>query len=110
MRSTLTTTVLALLALSAAACGGTSSSSSSGGGGYREAKSPMACGHWNNIKGDVSAGILTDSELRTKISEVRDAATDSTVKSAATTLLAGITANSSTQITAGAKALNAACS
>lgn len=102
MRRTLTTGVLALLALTAAACGTSSSSSSAN-------KSVMACGHWNNIKGDVSAGILTDSELRSKISEVRSAATTPAVESAATELLSGITAHSTSRITSGAKALNTAC-
>lgn len=102
MRRTLIVSALALLATTTAACGTSSSSSSAG-------KSVMACQHWNNIKGDVSAGILTDSELRTKISEVRDAATSSAVESAATELLAGITANSDSKITSGAHRLNAAC-
>jgi hypothetical protein len=105
MRRTLTITALSLIALTAAACGTSSSSSSSSAG-----KSTLACGHWMNIRGDVSAGVLTVSELRSKVSEVRDSATSSAVESAATTLLSGITSSDKSDIAAGAKALNSACS
>lgn len=101
MRRTFITATVALLVLSAAACG-TASNSSSG-------KSLMACGHWNNIKGDVTAGILTDAELRAKVNEVRSSASSKDVESAATELLAGITANSTSKIESGASRLNAAC-
>lgn len=106
MRRVLIITSLTLVTLTIGACGTSSSSSSASSGGKG---SVMACGHWNNIKGDISDGILTDSEIRSKVSEVRDSATSSSVKSAATSLLAGITSRSKSEITAGATALNAAC-
>lgn len=105
MRRSLTIAGIALATASlAAGCGSSSSSSSSSN------RSVMACDHWNNIRGDVSAGILTDAELRSKISEVRSSATNQAVESAATTLLAGITSRDNSDIAAGARALNSACS
>jgi hypothetical protein len=105
MRRTLTITGLILaVTFTIVACGPTSSSSSSSG------KSVAACGHWANIRGDVSAGILTTSELRTKIAEVRSSASTPAVESAATQLLAGITSGSKSEITNGVKVLNSACS
>jgi hypothetical protein len=106
MRRSLTIASLMLATLTAAGCGGTKSSSSRS----PEGESTLACGHWANIRSDVRAGILTDSELRAKIGEVRSSATSSPVRSAATTLLAGVTANSKTTMTAGYTALNEACS
>jgi hypothetical protein len=102
MRRTFTAAGLLLAAFSVTACQGSSSSSSS-------SKSAMACGHWGNIRGDIRSGILSDSEIRSKVSEVRDSATTPAVESAATTLLAGITSGSKTGITSGYTALNAAC-
>jgi hypothetical protein len=107
MRRTLTITALSLIALTAGACGTSSASSSSGAS---KNGSTLACGHWANIRGDVSAGILTISELRSKVSEVRDSATSPAVESAATKLLSGITSSDKSDIAAGAKALNSACS
>lgn len=107
MRRVLTITGLTLATLAIGACGTSSSSSSSASSGGKA--SVMACGHWDNIKGDISDGILTDSEIRSKVSEVRDSATSSSVKSAATSLLAGITSRSKSDIAAGAVALNSAC-
>lgn len=105
MRRIILSGSLVLLALTAAGCGGKSTTSES----YSGSASPMACTHWNNIVGDVHSGILTDAELRSKVSEVRDAATDPTVEAAATKLLSGITHNNEATITAGANALQAAC-
>jgi hypothetical protein len=104
MRRTLIIGTLVLTTLTVGACGTSSSSSSSSG------KSLAACGHWANIRGDISAGILTDSEIRAKVSEVRSSATSPAVESAATTLLAGITARDKSDIASGAVALNSACS
>lgn len=109
MRRTLTAGSLALLTLLAAACG-TSSKSSSASSSGGASKSYAACTHWNNIRGDISKGILTDSELRSKVSEVRSSASDSTVEAAATELLSGITSGSKTKIATGAQRLNSACS
>lgn len=107
MRRFLTVTGLALFTLAAsAACGPTSSSSSTSG----DSKSPAACTHWSNIRGDVRAGILTDSELRSKVAEVRTSASDPSVRSAATDLLAAITSGNKTTLTSAYLALNKACS
>ena len=103
MRRSLTIADLVLTSLIAAACGTSSSSSSSSG-------STMACAHWINIREDVREGILSDSELRTKVGEVRSSATTPAVKEAATDLLAGITSHSKSGITAGYLALTSACS
>jgi hypothetical protein len=105
MRRSLITAGLVLASLTAMACGPTSSSSKSSGG----SDSTLACGHWDNIRGDVRAGILTDSEIRTKVSEVRSSATSPAVKSAATDLLAAVTSRSKSGITTSYAALTIAC-
>ena len=71
--------------------------------------SPMACAHWHNIMSDVRAGVLTDPELRTKISEVRNSATDYSVKSAATDLLSAVTRRDRDAILDAADDLESAC-
>jgi predicted small secreted protein len=101
VRRIVTIASLVLASSLAAACGTAS--------GAKSGKSMLACGHWNNIKGDIRSGILTDAEIRSKVSEVRESATSPAVESAATTLLAGITSNSKSKITAGAEALDSAC-
>lgn len=71
--------------------------------------SPMACAHWHNIMSDVRAGILTDPELRTKLGEVRNSASDYSVKSAATELLSAVTRRDKSAILDAADDLEAAC-
>jgi hypothetical protein len=102
---------LLALAVSAAGCAGTATSAAP----PRPTVDPYAsdsnaCRHWRNIMGDVKAGILTDSELRAKVSEVRESATSAPVRSAATQLLAGVTSKKKDQILSGYAALEAACS
>lgn len=110
MRRYLTIASLVLATVSVAACDTkTSSSSSSSASASGSNSSVGACKHWNNIRGDISAGILTDAELRSKVGEVRSSATSPAVEKAATILLAGITSRDKTDITAGLVALNAAC-
>lgn len=102
---------LALLALLTAGCGSsTNSASSASASASASGTSTLACGHWENIRGDIYAEILTDSELRTKVSEVRDSATSSDVESAATELLAGITGRNNAKVVSGFSSLNRACS
>lgn len=101
--------VLALTLTALTACGGTSKSTSTGGGGSPEGHSSLACEHFTNIMGDVTSGILTDAELRSKISEVRDSATSSAVRSAATDLLAAITRRNNTAVVTAASDLADAC-
>lgn len=109
MRKIIFASAFALVALTA--CGTTSSksSSSSGGGSSSEGHSSLACEHFSNIMGDVKSGILTDAELRTKISEVRDSATSSSVRSAATTMLAAITRHDKSGVVTAASDLIDAC-
>jgi hypothetical protein len=69
----------------------------------------LHCNHWGNIRKDIEAGTLTDSEIRTKITEVRNGTSDLAVKRAATRLLDGISSDSSYEMSEGAKALTTAC-
>lgn len=69
----------------------------------------LACNHWGNIRNDMSDGVLSTSELRTKVTEVRDAASDAAVKRAAIKLLGGISSDSDYEMSEGAKALTTAC-
>jgi hypothetical protein len=108
MRKIIFASAFALVALTA--CGPSSKSTSSGGGGSSsEGHSTLACEHFSNIMGDVSAGILTDAELRSKISEVRDSATSSAVRSAATTMLAALTRKDKSGLILAAGNLADAC-
>lgn len=104
--------LVALVAASVAAgCGTTTTSGSAPAPAVDpNASTSNACRHWHNIMGDVNAGILTDGELRTKVSEVRDSASSTPVRAAATKLLAGVTSKSKDQIVAGYAALQGACS
>jgi hypothetical protein len=105
MRRLLIITSLVLIPFAVTACGPSSSSASSSTSGG----STLACGHWANIRSDVRAEILTDSELRAKVAEVRSSATSDAVESAATELLAGITSGDKNDMASGYLALNAAC-
>jgi hypothetical protein len=74
---------------------GVASGKTEGGGtASYNADDKMACQHAHNILVDVNEGILTVSELRGKISEVRDDAETPAVKKAATEMLAAITSGS----------------
>jgi len=98
--------VVILIVIGAFSNSSSSSKSSSSGSN----KSSMACTHFHNIVGDIKSGILTDSEIRTKISEVRDSAVDPAVEKAATHLLAGVTQNSEAVTELGFAELVKACS
>lgn len=39
-----------------------------------DASARVACDHWRNIVSDISKGLLTDEEIRTKVKEVYDSA------------------------------------
>jgi hypothetical protein len=39
-----------------------------------DASAKVACRHWRNVVGDISKGILSDEEIRTKVQEVYDSA------------------------------------
>lgn len=68
-----------------------------------------ACEHFMNVIHDLKAGILTRTELRTKIAEVRDSATNAEVKGAATTMLAAITRGDDAGTRTAADQVKAAC-
>lgn len=109
MRKIIFASTFALVALTACGPSTSKSTSSGGGGSSSEGHSSLACEHFSNIMGDVTAGILTDAELRTKISEVRDSATSSGVRSAATTMLAAITRRDKVAVVSAASDLADAC-
>jgi hypothetical protein len=73
------------------------------------AQSPLACGHWANIRRDINDGVLTDAEAREKIGQVEDSATDDRVRAAARQLRAAITSGTHADIAAGLAALDRAC-
>ena len=77
-----------------------------------DASAELGCGHFRNIMGDVSAGILTDAELRTKIKEVYDTAyvsENAGIPDAARAMLAAITADDSNAFVAAVTAFDGAC-
>jgi hypothetical protein len=79
-------------------------------GGSKPDRDTAACGHWRNIRADLAAEVLTMSEAREKLSEVRDGAVTSEVRSAATRMLAGLTINSGKVAVTGMGELDSACS
>src|SRR4051812_31147325 len=54
------------------------------------AANTAACVHWHNVMGDVQQGILSDPEIREKVKQVRDSASDQRVLNASTALLAAL--------------------
>lgn len=90
-------------------CDATTTSSSSSSYSSTAGSSSMACTHWSNIMGDVRAGILTDAELRTKISEVRNSATTPAVSTAATHMLSAVTSRDKSAILVSFAELETAC-
>jgi hypothetical protein len=77
-----------------------------------DAPAQMGCDHFRNVMSDVAAGLLTDSELRTKIKEVYDSAyvsTNTGIAPAATAMLAAITAGDSNALTTAIKDFGTAC-
>jgi hypothetical protein len=74
--------------------------------------SSLACDHFRNIVDDVASGVLTNTEIRTKLKEVDDNASIATpqVQAAARAMLIGITQNDDESFAAGVRAMNSACS
>jgi hypothetical protein len=70
-----------------------------------------ACSHFRNVAADYSAGVLTLSELRDKLIEVRDrsAAASTNVRNASTVMLAAITSGDVEGLTAAVKQMTVAC-
>ena len=72
----------------------------------------LACSHFRNVMGDVSKGILTDTQLRAKIQQVYDNAQVSTkpgIATGAQAMLAAATANDGTAFTNAAAGFSDAC-
>lgn len=72
----------------------------------------LACTHFRNIMSDISKGLLTDAEIRTKIQQVYDTAQVSTkpgIAPDAQAMLAAATANDGTAFTNAAAAFSDAC-
>lgn len=104
-----------LLVIGALSNNGSGSKSSSSSGNSSSAtvanvSATAACVHWHNIMGDVQAGILSDSEIREKVKEVRDDAITVGVKNAATDLLAAVTSGNRSQVKTATVGMMLACS
>ena len=77
-----------------------------------DAPAQLACGHFVNVMGDFSKGILTTVEMRTKIQEVYDNASVSANKGipdGATAMLAAVTADDGAAFLTASNAFMAAC-
>lgn len=89
------------------------STSSSGGTRSGDASARAACRHFANIVGDVRAGILTDAELRDKLSEVHSSArasSNSRLASSAQAMLSAVTTGTPTDLAAAIASFDSACS
>lgn len=86
----------------------TDSDSSSGA----SASAELACEHFRNIMGDVSDGVLTDSELREKLKEVdSDAyvADEADIVAASRDMLAAATTGGVSDLTVAVTDMDSAC-
>lgn len=73
--------------------------------------SSLACDHFRNVAGDVSAGILTDAELRSKLQEVNSNAAIATpaVQAAATKMLRAATTGTIGELADAVEQMGSAC-
>jgi len=73
--------------------------------------SSLACDHFRNIAGDIADGVLTDSEIRSKLREVESNASIATpaIQSAARRMLAAATQGDTPGLTSAAQDMGAAC-
>lgn len=73
--------------------------------------SSLACRHFRNIASDVSEGLLTDAELRSKLQEVRDDSSIATpaVQDASTAMLRAATAGDGIALTNAVNRMGDAC-
>jgi hypothetical protein len=89
----------------------TSSSSSSSAGG--DTSTQASCSHFRDIASDMSKGILTDTEIRSKMQEVYDTASislDPGIPDGAQALLAAATAGDPTALATAISAFSTSCS
>lgn len=93
----------------AAAIGG-ASSSSTGSSGSSD-KSSLACDHFRNVASDAAGGLLTPSELRSKLKQVYDNSAIATpaVEGAARQMLAAATAADYDTLSTAVTAMGSAC-
>lgn len=86
--------------------------SSSGSAPDPKEGSGLACDHFRNIAGDVSKGLLNDTELRGKLKQVNDDAAIATpaVQAAAEHMLRAITAKDNADLTTAIGEMGDACS
>jgi hypothetical protein len=104
-------TVMLAVALTATltACDTTSD----GGGGGGSAAAELACTHFRNIVGDISKGILTDAEARSKFQEVNDNASiadEPDIVAGGDELVASMTTGTSDDVLAAIGDMDSACS
>lgn len=97
------------LAIALAGCGGGTPSSSDQGSSDNQAG--LACDHFRNIAGDVSAGTLTAGELRGKLKEVSSNAiiAPADVQEAATAMLRAATQGDDADLGAAVTDMDSAC-
>jgi energy-converting hydrogenase Eha subunit E len=77
-----------------------------------DAGAQLGCDHFRNVMSDVAAGLLTDSELRTKIKQVYESAyvsTNTGIAPAATVMLAAVTAGDTNGLNSAIKDFGTAC-
>jgi hypothetical protein len=74
--------------------------------------SSLACDHFRNVMGDVSKGVLSDTELRTKLKQVYDDSDIATpaVQSAAQAMLSADTSGDQQGLLSAAGEMDKACS
>lgn len=96
--------VVVALVVTVASCSPSQSASDSAG-------SRQACSHFRNVAGDYTAGVLTLTELRDKLIEVRQRADIATprVQAAATAVLAAITSGDLDALRSAVIEMTAAC-
>ena len=77
-----------------------------------DAGAQLSCDHFRNVASDISKGLLTDAEMRTKIKEVYNDAWISTspnIASSATAMLSADTAGDATALKTAFSDFGAAC-
>lgn len=79
------------------------------GGGVRDEASKLPCTHLRNIEGDLSAGILTDEEVRQKLREVYEDSAGSAMRPLAESALAAITTGTSQELSEAMAYLGVYC-
>jgi len=108
------TTILATLAVAAtlALAGCSSDTPAATSPTIADASAELGCAHFRNVMGDISKGILTDAEIRTKIQQVYDTARVSEnpgIAPDAQAMLAAATANDGTAFASAAADFAKAC-